>query len=97
VRSHALADEGPSDAELDTALALKSLPEFIKQGWAVLEGGTPPDWNWHMDAIALHVQAVLEDWMLVRLQTMEKRPEWVFDEQWARAKAGPVASAFRTC
>lgn len=41
----------------------RRLAEFIRQGWAVLEPTTPLTWNWHIDAIALHVQAALEDWM----------------------------------
>lgn len=41
----------------------ESLAEFIRQGWHVLEPGADLHWNWHIDAIADHVQAVLEDWM----------------------------------
>lgn len=43
--------------------ARRSLPDFIRYGWHVLEPTTPLTWNWHMDAIALHVQAAVEGWM----------------------------------
>src|SRR5690349_2352276 len=45
-----------------TARGRASLAEFIRQGWHVLEGAAPLVDNWHIDAIALHVQAALEDW-----------------------------------
>lgn len=45
------------------AKARASLAEFIRQGWHVLEPTTPLEWNWHHDAICLHLQALLEDWM----------------------------------
>lgn len=40
-----------------------SLAAFIRHGWHVLEPGTPCLWNWHIDAIAEHLQVALEDWM----------------------------------
>lgn len=45
---------------------LASLAEFLREGWEVLEPGTPLDWNWHIDAICEHVQRVLEDWAKAR-------------------------------
>src|SRR4028119_2482886 len=42
--------------------ARNSLAEFIQQGWHVLEPTVPLSWNWHIDAVADHIQAVLEDW-----------------------------------
>ena len=47
---------------LDAAIARASLTDFIRQGWHVLEPSTPLVWNWHVEAIACHVQATLEDW-----------------------------------
>ena len=41
----------------------RSLAEFVRYGWHVLEATTPLDWNWHIDAVCGHIQAVLEDWM----------------------------------
>lgn len=40
----------------------RSLAEFIRRGWHVLEPTTPLIWNWHIEAIAWHCQAALEDW-----------------------------------
>ncbi len=53
----------PSLADLNAELARRELAEFVRQSWHVLEPGVPLEWNWHLDAICLHVQAALEDWM----------------------------------
>lgn len=45
---------------LDAHLARRSLAEFVRQGWPVVEPGTPLLWNWHLDAISEHLQAVTE-------------------------------------
>lgn len=33
---------------------------FIKCAWVVLEPGTALKWNWHMDALAEHMQAIMD-------------------------------------
>ncbi|MBV9849829.1 MAG: phage terminase large subunit [Armatimonadetes bacterium] len=43
---------------LDAHLARRSLAEFVRQGWPLLEPGTPLIWNWHLDAICEHLEAV---------------------------------------
>lgn len=40
-----------------------SLAEFLQASWHVLEPATPLEWNWHIDAICLHVEGVLMDWL----------------------------------
>lgn len=50
----------PSLARIDQELARKSLAEFTKQSWDVIEPGVPLDWNWHLDCMCDHVQALLE-------------------------------------
>jgi len=40
-----------------------TLAEFVRQSWQVLEPTTQLDWNWHVDAICLHVQETLLDWL----------------------------------
>jgi predicted phage terminase large subunit-like protein len=50
----------PSLARIDEELARKSLAEFTKQAWEVLEPGVPLQWNWHLDCICDHVQALLD-------------------------------------
>ncbi|WP_157220617.1 hypothetical protein [Flavisphingomonas formosensis] len=39
-------------------LARRSLAEFVKQAWTVLEPATPLIWGWHLDAICEHLEAV---------------------------------------
>lgn len=38
--------------------ARRSLAEFTRQAWHVIEPGTELLWNWHIDAICEHLQAV---------------------------------------
>jgi predicted phage terminase large subunit-like protein len=40
-----------------------SLVEFVQESWAVLEPGTELLWNWHIDAMCLHIQETLLDWL----------------------------------
>lgn len=40
--------------------ARRSLAEFTKQAWEVIEPGTPLVWNWHMQTLCDHVQAWYE-------------------------------------
>lgn len=44
-------------------LARAKLSHFIRLGWNVLEPGSALLWNWHIDAIADHVQWLLGEWM----------------------------------
>jgi predicted phage terminase large subunit-like protein len=37
-----------------------SLAEFFKRSWSILESQTPLAWNWHLQAVCDHVQALLE-------------------------------------
>lgn len=54
----------PSDDDLRVEQARRwGLAEFVREGWHVLEPNTPLEWNWHLDAICDHVQAVLEGWL----------------------------------
>jgi len=38
----------------------RDLTLFVKAAWPVIEPGTPLLWNWHLDALCLHLQAVAE-------------------------------------
>jgi len=40
--------------------AKESLADFVRLGWNVLEPTTPLLWNWHIEAICKHLQAVTE-------------------------------------
>ncbi len=45
-------------ALLDLSLARDSLAEFVRQAWHIIEPTTPLLWNWHLDAICEHLEAV---------------------------------------
>ena len=40
--------------------ARRSLAAFVRQAWEIIEPSTPLTWNWHIDVICSHVQALLE-------------------------------------
>ena len=40
-----------------------SLAQFVKDSWHVLEPTTQLEWNWHLDAVCLHIEYVLKDWL----------------------------------
>lgn len=44
--------------------AERSFAEFFKQAWHTIEPAIPLIWNWHMDALCEHAQAVVEDKIL---------------------------------
>lgn len=37
-----------------------SLAEFVRGAWPIIEPGTPLVWNWHLDAICEHLEAVTD-------------------------------------
>lgn len=43
---------------MDLILAEKSLAEYTKQAWNVIEPGTPFRDNWHLDVISEHLEAI---------------------------------------
>lgn len=49
--------ELPTLAEIDRELAKKSLAEYIRQAWHVVEPATPYVHGWHIDAICEHLEA----------------------------------------
>lgn len=48
----------PSLASIRKAKAERYLADFAYQSWEVLEPSSPLVWNWHIDAICLHLEAV---------------------------------------
>src|SRR5690554_1106369 len=44
--------------EIERELCSRSLIDFVRQGWKVLEPGTPYKHGWHLDAMAEHLEAV---------------------------------------
>lgn len=53
----------PSLEAVRAEQARRSLAAFIRHGWHVLEPTAALDWNWHIDAIAAHLQAATEGWI----------------------------------
>lgn len=50
----------PPLGAIHAELARRSLAEFVKHSWQVLEPDDPLVWSWHMQAVCDHVQALLE-------------------------------------
>ena len=50
--------------EINKELCEKSLVEFIKQAWHVIEPGQDYIHNWHIDAIAEHLTAITDGMMI---------------------------------
>lgn len=50
--------ELPSPLAIDAELARRSYPEFVQQAWHVVEPATALVWNWHLDEICRHLEAV---------------------------------------
>lgn len=48
----------PTLDEVDAELARRSLASFVRRHWATLEPEKPLIWNWHIDAICEHLEAV---------------------------------------
>lgn len=46
--------------ELDRRRSKRSFAEFVKAAWHVLEPETPLVWNWHMQVVCDHLQAIVE-------------------------------------
>lgn len=38
----------------------ESLSGFVREAWRILEPNTPLVWNWHLDALCLHLEAVTD-------------------------------------
>jgi predicted phage terminase large subunit-like protein len=47
-------------SECATREAEQSLAVFTKRAWEIIEPETPLQWNWHLDAVCLHLQAVAD-------------------------------------
>lgn len=48
----------PRLEEINREIARRSFAEFVKQAWTIIEPNTELKWNWHIDAICNHLQAV---------------------------------------
>jgi predicted phage terminase large subunit-like protein len=53
--------EARTSAELDAIRArCATLAGFVKEAWPVLEPDRPIIWNWHLDALCAHLEAITE-------------------------------------
>ena len=79
-------------ALLDQSLAQDSLAEFVRQAWHIIEPTTPLLWNWHLDAICEHLEAVANADLLRLVVNLPPRsgkslvtsvlwPAWVWTKQ----------------
>jgi predicted phage terminase large subunit-like protein len=53
----------PSLPAIKAERARRSLARFIREFWPVVEPSTPLHWNWHIEAIAEHLEAVSEGYI----------------------------------
>src|SRR6266851_2942076 len=51
----------PALSDIRAERMRRSLAEFVKGAWPIIEPATPLVWNWHMDAICEHVQALVQN------------------------------------
>lgn len=69
--NHHLIKNVPSIAALDRELVKrKGLKEFVRLAWPIIEPSEPLVWNWHLDAICDHVQAMYKGELLRILITV---------------------------
>lgn len=45
----------------------QSFAEFVKMAWRIIEPGTPLKWNWHLDAMCDHLEAISRGKLKARL------------------------------
>lgn len=50
----------PLRADIEAEQTSREFALFVRAAWPVIEPGTPLLWNWHLDALCLHLQAVYE-------------------------------------
>jgi predicted phage terminase large subunit-like protein len=59
-KAQAILASSPQALSQDQADAREmTLAQFVRWAWPLLEPGTPLVWNWHIDAICAHVEALL--------------------------------------
>src|SRR3546814_8306643 len=53
----AMIEEAEADAD-GIRSRCQSFAEFVKEAWRIIEPGTPLKWNWHLDAMCAHLEAI---------------------------------------
>ena len=62
----AMLEEAQRDAE-KIRKRCQSFAEFVKMAWRVIEPGTALKWNWHLDAMCAHLEAISRGQLRPRL------------------------------
>ena len=44
----------------EAALMSRSLADFVREAWPIVEGNRPLEWGWHLDAVIAHLQALAD-------------------------------------
>ena len=62
-RMDALSSREQKEVEAVLRGDLISLAEFAKQSWHIVEPGRKYHHNWHIDAVAEHLEALIRGWI----------------------------------
>lgn len=62
----AMLEEAEADAD-GVRRRCQSFAEFVKAAWHVIEPGTPLKWNWHLEAMCAHLEAISRGLLRPRL------------------------------
>jgi predicted phage terminase large subunit-like protein len=57
----------PTLDDIEAEKCRRSLSYFVKRAWLVINPGVVLHWNWHLEEICKHVQAMLEEWIKAQL------------------------------
>lgn len=57
----------PTLDDIEAEKCRRSLSYFVRKAWLVINPGTVLHWNWHLEEICKHVQAMLEEWIKAQL------------------------------
>src|SRR3546814_15522488 len=61
-----MIEEAEADAD-GIRSRCQSFAEFVKEAWRIIEPGTPLKWNWHLDAMCAHLEAISRGQLRPRL------------------------------
>lgn len=62
----AMMEEAKADAD-GIRKRCQSFAAFVKEAWRIIEPGTPLKWNWHLDAMCAHLEAISRGQLKPRL------------------------------
>jgi predicted phage terminase large subunit-like protein len=72
----------------------RSFAGFVREAWHVIEPGTPLRWNWHLDAMCEHLQAITEGrmtpWLIINVPPGSSKST-IVSVLWQAWEWGPCA------